>query len=967
MSEKSVDSAESGIEQPFPDSWTARFVRTLPMTSVDDVETTLDKVDVRRAFRRRQAVESADGEAVLGAVKVRPASKSMADDLEDEIRHVATTLTSEISGRAQLVDVPRKLDRSSRRDRYRALADDLALDESWSANVLADLAEEEAAVENLYQETTSTYDHYVVLRVDRLEAAQSLSSDDGGLTKVPYVGKAIKERRVDKLRHSDDLKKLMVELLETRLNRFATQLSYIEGIDANPISSAEFIEALATYYRSDVPSRIDNFRALVRQSPVPGVGTDDTEPTAMYGASHPTVDDDRAPETLATIAEGEERARQVQSLVAPREIRPESDGHIQVGNRAAATLSVTGLPEVPPQAYLEPLYQYDRPEVEITVATHIERIEEETARKQAKNQENSLSDKQESKIGSVLEETLEAKLEQATQFTQSIEQSDYGVFDVGLFVTVSATAGVDDSGTEVPAEEVLESTLKDLQSTILKEQCGIDTNRLDGMQMQGWRTTAPAAENYFDTNVKMLANGIARQFPYQYRNLKEETGIRLGLHEYLREPLYLDVFGRENGYNGGVYGMIGSGKTTTLQDIATKLYLQHELDDEPFKMVLSTPLQDFEGLCEALGGKHIVVGGDTAINPLEIRHVPASKLKIVGLQTPWKDMLDRAMAFLESYYDMEGLAGWGSKKGTWERAIKAAQTRQGIEPGEPGTYENESATLRDAISVLEQIVEAPDAFETDALTGDEETREKRREQARQIIAHDIEPFRANGRFEHFTRTSDVDLKRHDVVYLDFQRYESDKRAGGLEMQMRLSDLYEQAKSFEGETFFAVDEFNYMLRNPRAKQFFKQTHRASRHWDLAVWLATQEINDLFVENDDGLGLTDSARVIFNNQAMQLYHYTKEMNDRWGDVLDLSQRSQHFVDDAQVGKKEEGYSQALLVVDEDEYPLRVEMSDHMNPRQFSIYQYDPTKADHSDDFREFLRQYGDRADVCNWRWD
>lgn len=261
-------------------------------------------------------------------------------------------------------------------------------------------------------------------------------------------------------------------------------------------------------------------------------------------------------------------------------------------------------------------------------------------------------------------------------------------------------------------------------------------------------------------------------------------------------------------------------------------------------------------------------------------------------------------------------------------------------------------------------------FVRERLANEAGTLEKRQAVARDIITHDIEAFEPDGRFSHFCERSDLDLMEHDVIYLDHQDQEQDQRAGGLEMMMRLSDLHEQQKKFDGHTAMAVDEFHYMLSNPRSAGFFKRLHRHARHWGEWIMLATQEIGDMFETStkEDGsteVSLSESAEVIYNNQAMQLYHHTKEMNPTWAEILDLSPRSQQYIRNADMGKKSDGYSQALFVVDEDQYPLRIEMSDDINPRQFAVYQHDPT--DHPPT-KEFLANYTDAQgrDPCNWGW-
>lgn len=959
------DTDESPINQPMADSLTARFVQRLPLTRAGNVETTLGFVDTRRAFRNTYACETADGDALIGAVRVRPASKSMVDDLSDEVRTFAAALTAGAEGKGMLVDVPRPVDTTTHQEAMQDVSAEFGGDDaSWSEQLRADLAEEEAAVEALYEHTTTARDHYIVLRVDKLDAAKSLNSSESAFTNLPVIGGAFTDKNLNELKSSDRLHRQMVNTLATRLDRLAGKVSNIEGVSASPVSSVRLSEVLARYYRVDDPTMQPDFSDYIRQSPIPG----NASSTYTNGISHArvSVGDEPAVDPV-TMTDGEDRARAYQGLLAPQcDVSPERDGSFSIGDREVATIMVTGFPSNPADAFLEPLYRYDNPNAEVTIATHFDRKETAEAQREAKNAENSLEDKLETKYGGVFEDVLKPKYEDAASFSEALATSDYGVFEVGMFITVSAEATIDGQGNHVPASDVLDEAVDDIIETELKERCGLGAQRLDDAHHKGWQTTAPAATNHVGTNATMRADALAAQLPYQYRNLNESGGIRVGVHEYLQEASHLNVFGddRGNGYNVGIYGMIGSGKTTTSQDLAHKLYQKHQHIDENLKLILSTPLRDFQGLSEALGGERIVIGGGTGINPQAIRYVPPEKLRAVGDEKrPWNDMLERLDACLETYYQIEGLESYGTKKSVWMRAAKTAQRENGIIPGEPETYKRQSATLQDTIDNVMEMRQSPEKFVREDVADDQDTLNDIAEVARTIIARDIEAFREDGRFAHFTEPSGIDLSEHEVLFLDFQHYDGDEQMGGLEMQMRLSDLYEQAKSFDGRTFFVVDEFATMLENPRSAQFFNQTHRRSRHWDLSVCLATQEFGDLFEEQDGEVGLNDSAEVIMNNQAMQFYHFTKEMSDKWGDELDLSKRSQEFIDGAKTGKAGDGYAHALAVVDGDEYPLRVEMSDKINPRAFAIYQHDPTKHP---PLKEYLKEYGATPEVCNWRW-
>lgn len=927
----------------------------------DEDETTTDLVQVGQAYRDEYAVLRREGNAVIGAIEIGSAPLEMADQLGDHVQAFASALAATATRRGMLVDMSQPVNYSKKTSLFSEFAEDeRSVADSWQEVLEADLAEEAASVLNLYDETTSSTKHYLVIEVSELEVARTLSDDDGGLANLPgQAGELVKEYRARNLRKDRSMERLMVRILNRRIDRLVKFIDDIEGVRAQPLSSTELSQVIAAHYRGSGVFERPGFKSLVRQSPSP----------RRSSSGDPEHELSEEGFRLSDIATGEERRSQYINLLSPDSYTPErGTDSIGINGKRSATLAISGYPEFPPDAYLEPLYRYSHPAAEITISTHFERKPEDRARYEAKRQENSLNDKLDGNLGSWLEDHIARKYQEAKEFTTTIEWSDSGIFRIGILINIKASEMLDDEGNVIPSAQILDDVCEDLEIT-LKDECELDVRRLTHKHRDGFLSAAPVCDNRIGENVTTPGLGIAKQFPYQYRNIYEPRGIQIGVHDYLSEPSFVDPFGsRENGYNGGIYGKIGSGKTTTLADIAEKLLEKHRAKGIPFQVALSTPLRDFEGFCKAHDGEHIVVGGDTQINPAEVRYVPEKKLEKVGLDMPWKDMLDRLDAVLMSFYDQHNkLDTYGKKRDTWHKAAKLAHKDNGIEPGKPDTYRNESATLDQIIDVIEEGVLDGTMFVRENLRNDSETVKEQQATCREILNHDVGSFEEGGQFAMFRGKSTINFD-NDVIFVDLQRFESNRRAAGLVTQTVLSDLYEQAKSNPGRTMFGIDEFHDMLKNPKSSQFFEQTHRHSRHWNLGVWVATQEVGDLFQRNSEtnNLELTNSAQVMKNQQSMEIYHFTEEMNPEWAETLGLSQKSGRYIADADSGKKTEGYAQALLAVDSEEYPIRVEMSDDLNPRRFAIYQYDPEK--HGESLRKYLEGYrdADGNDPCNWGW-
>jgi hypothetical protein len=241
--------------------------------------------------------------------------------------------------------------------------------------------------------------------------------------------------------------------------------------------------------------------------------------------------------------------------------------------------------------------------------------------------------------------------------------------------------------------------------------------------------------------------------------------------------------------------------------------------------------------------------------------------------------------------------------------------------------------------------------------------EDREDRVVSILNNDVEPFRENGKYEHLTRPTELDFEQNDLLYLDLQRQEASSGEKGLMMQLLVNQIYEHAKASEHPTLMPIDESHYMLRQAADLEFLKQAVRHSRHYDLSIMFSTQTVSEFFAKSDEGeIELTENAEVIINNMSVQVFHYLKEMNAEWAAELGLSDAEMQYIREAEPGDKEIGYAQALLRIDKEGcFPIKVEMSNDLNPREFALIQYDPST--HGEDLEAYLRAQDAR---CDWRW-
>jgi len=137
------------------------------------------------------------------------------------------------------------------------------------------------------------------------------------------------------------------------------------------------------------------------------------------------------------------------------------------------------------------------------------------------------------------------------------------------------------------------------------------------------------------------------------------------------------------------------------------------------------------------------------------------------------------------------------------------------------------------------------------------------------------------------------------------------------MQVLFNAVYERAKGTDKRVVFAIDEAHYLLSDSPSLSVLETAIRHSRHYDLSIHLITQTGGEF--------ALTPEARTIADLCSMTLIHRVHEETDKLAEWFDLSEREVNWIRTAKAGNEVDGYSEALLGIDEEGwFPLRVRAS-------------------------------------------
>jgi len=138
------------------------------------------------------------------------------------------------------------------------------------------------------------------------------------------------------------------------------------------------------------------------------------------------------------------------------------------------------------------------------------------------------------------------------------------------------------------------------------------------------------------------------------------------------------------------------------------------------------------------------------------------------------------------------------------------------------------------------------------------------------------------------------------------------------MRVLCNAVYERAKGTDKRVAFAIDEAHYLMNDATSLKFLETAVRHSRHYHLSLHFIAQTGGEF--------ALTPEARTIANLCSLTLVHWVQKEADTFVEWFGLIECEVNWIRTAKAGNDEDGFSEALLGIDEEGwFPLRVRASD------------------------------------------
>jgi len=553
----------------------------------------------------------------------------------------------------------------------------------------------------------------------------------------------------------------------------------------------------------------------------------------------------------------------------------------------------------------------DDPDLHLDMTVHFQARDRDASVRKAQSLFDSLDASAElsNEDGDQITAGDKARRKQKTrQFLAQMKERDEQPVSASMYVSARA----DD-------RETLRNNVDAIRETF-RSDAGIKLKTLERKQLKALKSIAPTGADplrhdpHVDPTKQVLGRSVGAVGASFTRSKKfDPEGHEWGLHSAQGHPIVKDPFKTTRNYNLICVGESGTGKSLNMKQLALATKAVHP----DTMIVMLDPLNGFRGIAEALDAKVITIGGQQALNPMEIRKPSEEHINSEAFsqdQDPLSARVDDVMSFIVNYTASQPGLKIGEESQLLRALIMQAYRQNGI-TRDINTHNKESPTLRDVLMLAGHARKNPEKYASDF----EATENIERYASR--IGNLLREFYEEGQYEHLGTSSQEDLFGDaDVIYLDLSQQES---SGGSDFgvlgQLLFSLAYERCKEYHGPAMYIVDEARYMFREAKTLEFLAQGVRHSRHFNTSIRFITQEMDDFFE--------FEQAEGIVNNSSFKVIHQSADVDD-WGDKFDLNERHKAFVKNCATGE-EHDYSQALVQFPEDDrwYPVTIALGEMM----------------------------------------
>jgi len=305
-----------------------------------------------------------------------------------------------------------------------------------------------------------------------------------------------------------------------------------------------------------------------------------------------------AEEQVIQFAQRPQPSGGVSDLFAPSAFSVAAN-YIQIGDKFARTIFVSGYPRYLHTNWFAPIVNLDRVlDVSLFVvpkntATVLKQLRDQLARLQAEAIE-------ESSKGKVRNPMLETAMSDIEDLRDRLQQGTDKFFELGIYITLYEASAKELDETESKIRGLLEYQLVYPKPAIFR-------------MVEGFASTLPLNDDRLNVHSSLNTEPLSSIFPFVSSDLTSNSGILYGINTNNNSLVLFDRFNLENA-NAVVFGKSGGGKSYTVKlEILRSLLMGTQV-------IVIDPEDEYRYLADTVGGTivRIAINSDQHINPFDL-------------------------------------------------------------------------------------------------------------------------------------------------------------------------------------------------------------------------------------------------------------------------------------------------------------------------------------------------------------
>lgn len=538
----------------------------------------------------------------------------------------------------------------------------------------------------------------------------------------------------------------------------------------------------------------------------------------------------------------------------------EESTYLQIGDTYVRTLFISGYPYVANVGWLNMLINFNH---DLDISYHIEQVDPLTALPKLNRKITELESTKRSmlKSGKVIGSEITDPLESAMELKDKIQRGQEKLFQISIYMTISAKSLEELNKTTTMLETVMGSRLFYIKTATFQ-------------QLEGLQSILPRGENELSQKRNLDSSSAALTFPFVSSELVQETGILYGINKSNNSLVIVDRFSLNNA-NSIIFAQSGSGKSYT-----AKVEILRQLMQQT-KVIVIDPEREYKMLTKSVNGSYIRLSSTSKekINPFDF------SLKTFN----GKNALSEHIQDLTEIISL--LVGSLSDE---ERAI--------VDKALLDTYKKFGITLRKKnFDETQKFPLLIDFYKV--LKG----------MKQKDLCHRLDRYVTGSLSSVFNNHTNVNLDNRLVV---FDIKDLDESLRQVMIMIVANHVHSQVKSDPQKRVLVIDEGWLLLEHEESARFLAGLVRRARKHYLGVTIISQQAND-FLNQEYGRAIASqsSLRILMKQDTTTIKKVVQEFN--------LSEYEQNFLLTCDRGEAliiaDQNHVALKVVASEKEHPM------------------------------------------------